>query len=141
MKIVFWTVGILLGIGLLTSLFFSYLGGGMPMMAKNFFSITSKAHGEGAYQLLSRGFKSTMTQSEFGRFIEKANLKNLKRSHWQQEYIRKTHGAVVGYIELKDGQRIHLRVEFVKEDDSWRIRSISKHVPKEFPKSLSPAPG
>ncbi len=79
-----------------------------------------------AYSHLSEDFKATTSEDEFVKFLEKSALLNFRDTSWTSRSISGAKGEIEGSVITESGGAIPIKLEFVKENDLWKVYSMYK---------------
>ncbi len=101
---------------------------GMTDAVDEFFIHVKTKHYSDAYNLLSPDFKSSVTQEQFKTFLIQNSLTEFKKSNWSSRSFDNNMGKLEGTITTKSGDAIPLIIEFIKNNEEWKIYSIRKQT-------------
>jgi len=98
----------------------------LPNSADNFLTLVKNNQYEEAYQGTSKVFQSNFSLDQFQSFISQYKLGEYQSSLWNSRKISGGNtGTVSGSITLTDHTVIPTQINFVKEENDWKIASIS----------------
>ena len=113
---------ILVGAAGIAALF--YFTGGMVEVAEGFFIDARDGNLEGAYARTSAGFRDVATPEDLEDFLRNYQLLTFREASWSSRSIDGGTGRLNGTVTTADGT-VPVTLDFVKEDDDWRIQHIS----------------
>ena len=99
---------------------------GMTEAVDEFFIHVKTKHYNDAYDLLSDDFKKSVSQEKFKTFLIQNSLTEYKNASWDSRSFENNMGTMEGTITTKSGNSIPLTIQFIKNQDVWKIFSISK---------------
>jgi len=99
---------------------------GMTEAVDEFFIHVKTKHYNDAYDLLSDDFKKSVSQEKFKTFLIQNSLTEYKDSNWDSRSFENNMGTLEGTITTKSGDTIPLTIQFIKNQDVWKIFSITK---------------
>ncbi len=94
--------------------------------ADEFFSLINSENIEGAYQSTSKEFQATTSLENFKSFLNSSAIAKYESASWSTRSKQNNIGKLEGSIQTKDGGIIPVKVQLVKEDNSWKILNINK---------------
>lgn len=126
MKILLIVVGSIVGlIGTIVVAVFFFTSG-LTTTADDFFRAVKQANMARARTYLSEGFKANTDEAALKVFLTKAGLLNYKDASWSNRSFKNNRGALDGTITTDTGGSVPLHIEFIKEQDAWKIYSMEK---------------
>lgn len=103
-----------------------YATSGMTETADEFFIHVKTKHYNDAYNMLSEDFKQSTSEEKFKNFLIQNALVNYKESSWSSRSFENNMGKLEGTITTVTGGSIPLTINFIKDDNGWKIYSIFK---------------
>lgn len=102
-----------------------YLTKNLPQSADLFFNLIAQGKTSEAYQSTAKGFQAAMSQDAFDKFLKETNLSDFSGTSWSSRQIEDGRGYLEGTITLRNGEKIPLKIELVKENGVWKIFSLT----------------
>ena len=103
-----------------------YSTSGMTKAVDEFFIHVKTKHYNDAYDLLSNDFKKSVSKEKFKTFLIQNSLTEYKSASWNSRSFENNMGTLKGTITIKSGDSIPLTIQFIKNQDIWKIFSITK---------------
>lgn len=104
-----------------------YFTGDLVDSADEFFEAVKSGDVAKARNYLSEEFKANTDEGELREFLSSNAFLNFKEVAWGERSIKTGgRGKLDGTITTESGGSAPIKLEFVKENDSWRIYSMSK---------------
>lgn len=126
-KILIGVVGFFAAIALLVFIIFQ-ITGPLVEVADSFLGDLARGDVTAAYGKTSSQFRNGTDQARLLRFAEDLSLDRMTETSWGSRSMEASSsgppGRVEGTVTLDDGTEHPLSINFVKEDDAWRIHSI-----------------
>jgi len=102
---------------------------GMSENANIFFNtLLSKDYKGAYYGYVSKNFQNRVPYNEFVKFIKANRLDQVNNTSWNSRKTDGNMGELEGFVKTIDKSSIPLKIEFIKENDTWRIYGIYKKV-------------
>jgi len=105
-----------------------YATSGMTEAVNEFFIHVKTKHYNDAYDLLSDDFKQSTSKNEFKAFLIQNSLTEYKNASWDSRSFENNMGKLEGTVTTKSGDSIPLTIQFIKNQDVWKIFSITKQM-------------
>jgi hypothetical protein len=100
---------------------------GMVDVSDAFFKATAAGNMTEARAYLAEDFRKATSEDELRSFLQRSALLDYAEAHWSSRAINLGGtGHLEGTVNTKTGGAIPLSIEFVKENDVWKIYSIKK---------------
>jgi len=100
--------------------------GGVVEVAETFFSEIRAGNFDQAYETyLSEEFKNNTSQTNLKTFIAKSNLSDYHEASWNTRSIKNKRGELEGTITTSSGTAVPLSLLLIKEQNQWKILSIT----------------
>jgi|GEM_PF-3671072 len=110
--------------------------GGMTSVADDFLvAVTAEDYNAANQQL------SSFTISDapiIYSYLKKNAMNEVKSTSWHSRNFVNNKGSIAGEVHNKQGVSIPTRMDFVKQDNDWKIYAISKQSPKATLKPSEP---
>ncbi|MDD2451499.1 MAG: hypothetical protein PHU11_01005 [Dysgonamonadaceae bacterium] len=117
--------GIIVFIVLVISIVFM-MTSSMSDAATAFFTEIKAKNYTQAYTYLSEDFKANTSEDEFVKFLDKSALLNFKETSWSSRSISGGKGELDGSVITENGGVVPIKLDFVKENELWKIYAIHK---------------
>lgn len=117
-------VFVLLIVGLVALVFNATSG--MPETADRFFAAVRAGNIDAAQAELSEEFRAGTDAAELQRFLAENSLTDVVETSWSDRSYKNDVGRTEGSATTASGGTVPLTIEYVEENDVWKIRSISK---------------
>jgi hypothetical protein len=78
-----------------------------------------------AHAMTSSQFKQATTVDQLGAFAKQFGLDKYKDATYSSRGIENGTGYLEGNLELSDGSKLPIRVEFIEESDVWKIQLVT----------------
>ncbi|MBI5411606.1 hypothetical protein HZA43_00330 [Candidatus Peregrinibacteria bacterium] len=128
---------ILLGALILGTIF--YITKDQAAMADRFLEALKTGDTEKAYQMTSTEFQKETTPEAFKSFANRSTFKNYQSSTWGYRSIDTSGRSVKGVIQSGE-TTLKAEVDFIKENDEWKIQYFSYDSSKDEPESALSLP-
>lgn len=92
--------------------------------ANTFFIALSEQGTTAAYTLTSNRFQEQVSLEKFTDFVHTNNLDHIKETHWNSANVNGDTGITRGSVELKDGSRMPVTVNIIRESGLWKIHDL-----------------
>jgi hypothetical protein len=100
---------------------------GMVDVSDAFFKATAAGNMEQARTYLAEDFRKSTSEDELHSFLQHSALLDYAEAHWSSRAINMGGtGHLEGTVNTKSGGSVPLTIQFVKENDAWKIYSIKK---------------
>ena len=100
---------------------------GMVDVSDAFFKATAAGNIEQARTYLAEDFRKSTSEDELHSFLQNSALLDYAEAHWSSRAINMGGtGHLEGTVNTKSGGSVPLTIQFVKENDVWKIYSIRK---------------
>jgi len=100
------------------------LTSGVAGVANDFFAHTRAEKSDDAWALLSQEFQESTNRDELHQFLESKGLDDVVDTTWNSRSITTGSAQIIGTADTASGKSVPLQVDFVKENDEWRIQYI-----------------
>ena len=100
---------------------------GMVDVSDAFFKATSAGNIEQARTYLAEDFRKSTSEDELRDFLQHSALLDYAEAHWSSRAMNLGGtGHLEGTVNTKSGGSVPLTIQFIKENDVWKIYSIKK---------------
>jgi hypothetical protein len=100
---------------------------GMVDVSDAFFKATAAGNMEQARTYLAEDFRKSTSEDELHAFLQHSALLDYAEAHWSSRAMNLGGtGHLEGTVNTKSGGNVPLTIQFVKENDVWKIYSIKK---------------
>lgn len=117
--------GIVIVIGVMMGIVM-YATSGMSDTANEFFIHVKTKHYDDAYNMLSEDFQQSTSKEDLKNFLIQNALSNFESVSWNSRSVENNMGKLEGTITTNSGGTIPLTMNFIKNQDEWKIYSLSK---------------
>lgn len=117
-------VGVIAGMALVGGLIAFLMTRDMPKAAHAFFTLIAQQRYDEAYRSTAAAFQEATDEAGFTAFISRTLLTEYAAASWSSRSVENRHGQLDGTVRTKDGARIPVTLEFVKEADAWKVLSM-----------------
>lgn len=101
-----------------------YFTAGLARTADDFFAAARAHDMKAAYTHLSKSLQHTTSEAELRTYLHKHGLDAVVATDWSSRSIQSGRGSLKGTVRTKDGGRIPVSLQLVKDDDGWKIHSL-----------------
>jgi len=101
-----------------------YATSGITDTADEFFAEAREGDFDAAKQLTSQRLQSERTGESLGKFLEQNGLNAVTETSWSSRSINNDRGELEGTVTTQSGAAIPIKIEFVYEQEEWRITYI-----------------
>lgn len=99
--------------------------GGLADVAQNELAALRAGDVEKAYSYTSKDFRNETSLRDFKKFVQHYPfLKNNESASFPEREIKNNIGMVRGTLKLNDGTTIPIEMQFIKEDNEWKVLGI-----------------
>jgi len=102
------------------------LTAGMADAADAFFVALRNGDVASARKYLAEDFNASTSDEQLREFVKNSALGDYESASWSSRGIVNSRGNLEGTLNTRTGGSIPMRIELVKENDGWRIYSLSK---------------
>ena len=100
---------------------------GMVDVSDDFFKATAAGNMQQARTYLAEDFRKSTSEDELHDFMEHSALLDYAQAHWSSRAMNLGGtGHLEGTVNTKSGGSVPLSIQFIKENDAWKIYSIKK---------------
>jgi hypothetical protein len=100
---------------------------GMVDVSDAFFKATAAGNMQQARTYLAEDFRKSTSEAELHDFMEHSALLDYAEAHWSSRAMNLGGtGHLEGTVNTKSGGSVPLSIQFIKENDAWKIYSIKK---------------
>jgi hypothetical protein len=100
---------------------------GMVDVSDAFFKATAAGNIQQARTYLAEDFRKSTSEDELRDFLQHSALLDYADAHWSSRAMNLGGtGHLEGTVNTKSGGNVPLTIQFVKENDAWKIYSIKK---------------
>lgn len=114
----------------------------LPKAADAFFSRVREGKIHEAYLETASEFQAATSEEAFTEFLDRTALKNYQSASWSSRSIKNNTGTLEGTLTTRNGGKIPLVMDFVKEGKTWKILALRKAeagIVKEMPEPELPS--
>jgi len=123
-KKVLLVIGIVAGVALLGGVVAFAATRGLPNAAAAFLTLIEQGRFDEAYHSTAAAFRHETDEDLFVAFISRTLLPEYAGASWSSRVIENGIGRLDGTVKTKDGARIPVTLEFVKEEGDWKVLSM-----------------
>ena len=125
--------GLLVFIGLIVGIVY-YFTLPVAQSSDKFFALVKENKTEEAYALTSDGFHEATSLNQFESFLRKSKLDAYESAFWSNRSIQQKNNNppiafLGGTVATSDKKNIALGIDFIYEDDAWKVHHIKLDDP------------
>ena len=95
-------------------------------VADSFFEALNQENFEEAHKYMTNVFHESTSDMDLVSFLENNELVNFRLVEWEEPRISEKLAEVIGEVETAKGQEAYIKVNFIKEDDRWKIMNFQR---------------
>jgi len=112
---------------------------GLPAAAESFFTRIAAGDVEGAWRATAAEFQAATPLAQFETFLRTSALGDYRSASWNSRSVENAVGRLAGTVAVRNGGRIPVELEFVKESGTWRVWRLRKTAAGVDAPSAKPA--
>jgi hypothetical protein len=116
-----------LGGGLVALIFF--LTSGVTTAADQFLALLGQGRTPDAYRSTASAFQRTTDEPAFAQVVAELGLDHFASSSWSSRRFQNDTGAVEGTITTREGGKVPLAIQLVKEGGAWKVLGLTSSNP------------